>query len=213
MTQYRTEQESFWRGSFGDEYVERNRAKELVAPGVSLFSDVLRRTGRLESAIEFGSNIGLNLKALKTLIPDIRLASVEINHKAVEILKNDPFFSDTELEVYEQSILDYKPEKTFELALIKGVLIHINPDMLPEVYDRLYRSAKGFICVAEYYNPSPVSVNYRGNEDRLFKRDFAGELLDRYPDLRLVDYGFRYHRDPVFPDDDITWFLLEKKQG
>jgi spore coat polysaccharide biosynthesis protein SpsF len=26
----------------------------------------------------------------------------------------------------------------------------------------------------------------------------------------LVDYGFAYHRDPAFPQDDITWFLLEK---
>jgi spore coat polysaccharide biosynthesis protein SpsF len=45
----------------------------------------------------------------------------------------------------------------------------------------------------------------------LFKRDFAGEMMDRYPDLKLLDYGFVYHRDPAFPDDDITWFLMEKK--
>ena len=36
---------------------------------------------------------------------------------------------------------------------------------------------------------------YRGHTARLFKRDFAGEMLDRFSDLRLVDYGFRYHRD------------------
>lgn len=35
--------------------------------------------------------------------------------------------------------------------------------------------------------------------------------MDRYPDLELVDYGFIYHRDNVFPGDDITWFLMEKK--
>jgi spore coat polysaccharide biosynthesis protein SpsF len=28
----------------------------------------------------------------------------------------------------------------------------------------------------------------------------------------LVDYGFAYHRDPNFPQDDITWFLLEKRR-
>ncbi|NDB35890.1 MAG: pseudaminic acid biosynthesis-associated methylase, partial [Flavobacteriia bacterium] len=43
------------------------------------------------------------------------------------------------------------------------------------------------------------------------KRDFAGELLDTFPDLRLVDYGFAYKRDTSFPQDDITWFLLEKQ--
>lgn len=56
-----------------------------------------------------------------------------------------------------------------------------------------------------------MTIPYRGHEQRLFKRDFAGEMLDAYPDLRLVDYGFVYRRDPVFPADDLTWFLMEKK--
>ena len=98
-----------------------------------------------------------------------------------------------------------------DISLIKGVLIHINPDMLPTVYEKLYQSSRRFILVAEYYNPSPVAITYRGHADRLFKRDFAGEMLEMYPDLRLVDYGFVYRKDPVFPDDDITWFLMEKK--
>ena len=57
----------------------------------------------------------------------------------------------------------------------------------------------------------PVEVVYRGHTGRLFKRDFASELLDRYSDLRLVDYGFVYHRDPTFPLDDFNWFLMEKR--
>jgi hypothetical protein len=50
-----------------------------------------------------------------------------------------------------------------------------------------------------------------GHDERLFKRDFCGEILDRHADLELVDYGFAYHRDPKFPQGDITWFLLEKR--
>ena len=64
--------------------------------------------------------------------------------------------------------------------------------------------------ISEYYSPNPVSVNYRGNEDVLFKRDFAGEMMDMYNDLKLVNYGFVYHRDDFFPGDDANWFLLEK---
>jgi spore coat polysaccharide biosynthesis protein SpsF len=64
--------------------------------------------------------------------------------------------------------------------------------------------------VIEYYNPSPVSVPYRGHNDRLFKRDFAGEMLNKYPNLKALDYGFVYRRDPNFPLDDVTWFLMEK---
>ena len=56
-------------------------------------------------------------------------------------------------------------------------------------------------------------IPYHGESDRLFKRDFAGELMKKYKDLKLVDYGFVYHNDSNFPQDDVTWFLLEKTQG
>jgi hypothetical protein len=59
--------------------------------------------------------------------------------------------------------------------------------------------------------PTPTEVPYRGHSQRLFKRDFAGELMDRHPDLELVDHGFAWRRARL-PQDDINWFLLEKRQ-
>lgn len=78
----------------------------------------------------------------------------------------------------EASILDVEFKSSFDLTFIKGVLIHINPDRLSDVYERLHRFSNRYICLAEYYNPSPVALLYRGNEERLYKRDFAGEMLD-----------------------------------
>lgn len=160
--------------------------------------------------IEFGCNVGINLKAIKTLLPHIGQAAIEINHKAVTELKKDPFFADT-LQIYETSFLDFQPERNYDLVLAAGVLIHTNPDKLHDVYETMYRCAGKYICISEYYHPTPVEVVYRGHQGRLFKRDFAGEFLDRYADVRLADYGFAYHRDPNFPIDDGTWFLLEKR--
>jgi spore coat polysaccharide biosynthesis protein SpsF len=94
--------------------------------------------------------------------------------------------------------------------LIKGVLIHINPESLQKVYQNMYKASSKYICICEYYNPVPVTVNYRGHTDKLFKRDFASEIMDKYSDLKLVDYGFVWHRDNTFPIGDVTWFLLEK---
>jgi spore coat polysaccharide biosynthesis protein SpsF len=74
----------------------------------------------------------------------------------------------------------------------------------------MYRSSARYICVAEYYNPKPVGVYYRKHKRMLFKRDFAGEILEMFKDVVLLDYGFVYHRDIHFPQDDLTWFLLEK---
>ena len=143
------------------------------------------------------------------LYPSIKCSAIEINKKAVAELRK--FMPDKN--IYQGSILEIDTDlinQKFDMALIKGVLIHINPGELNNVYEKLYRSSKKYICVIEYYNPTPVSVTYRNYENRLFKRDFAGELLDRYPDLELVDYGFSYHRDNNFPLDDLSWFLLKK---
>lgn len=206
--QYQTEQERFWAGEFGNNYVERNIGEQLVAGNLALFSKILARTETVRSVIEFGANIGLNLMALRQLLPEADLSAIEINEKAVESLRRQEGIN-----VYSQSILDFSPDRTRDLALIKGVLIHINPDMLPLVYDLLHQTSQRYICVVEYYNPSPVTIPYRGETNKLFKRDFAGEMLDRFSDLRLVDYGFSYHRDNNFPQDDLTWFLLEKSRS
>lgn len=205
---FKTEQEQFWAGSFGNEYIDRNDTPQLVASNIALFSKILERTVGVNSLIEFGSNIGLNLRALRQLKKSLELSAIEINQKAVAELHNLE-----DIKVYHSSILEFTPDYQRDLALIKGVLIHINPDHLPQVYDLLYQSSKRYICLVEYYNPTPVEVAYRGHAGRLFKRDFAGEMLDRFADLQLLDYGFIYHRDNNFPNGDATWFLLEKNAG
>src|SRR3989338_3125387 len=84
--QFKTEQENFWAGEFGDEYANRNQGEALVASNIALFSKILSRAGRIDSAIEFGANIGLNLMALRQLLPEADLSAIEINEKAVESL-------------------------------------------------------------------------------------------------------------------------------
>lgn len=204
---FKTEQEDFWAGDFGNEYIKRNQGEALLASNLNFFTKALAQVDKINSCIEFGANIGMNLKALKLLQPSLKIEGVEINETAAQQLRAIIGIDN----VYNQSILDFEPTGKVDLSLIKGVLIHINPDMLPIVYEKLYHASSRYVLIAEYYNPSPVTINYRGHTDRLFKRDFAGEMLDTYSDLKLVDYGFVYRRDVKFPLDDITWFLLEKR--
>ena len=205
MKGIRTEQEKFWVGKFGDDYIERSNRPYAISSNIALFSRIFSRTKSIESVIEFGANLGRNLVVIKELMPHAELSAVEINQKAVEKLK----LLDVE-KVYCQSILDYAVDYERDFVLSKGVLIHINPDRLQDVYDLLYKTSRRYICLAEYYNPTPVKVDYRGHKNKLFKRDFAGEMLDRFKDLKLLDYVFAYHRDNNFTQDDINWFLLEK---
>lgn len=205
--EFKTEQEKFWAGEFGNEYLTRNQGDVLLGKNLNFFSKIFDKIENPKSLIEFGSNVGMNLRAIKLLFPNINLFGIEINEKAASEVKS---FIGKE-NVFNGSIFDYEPKQKFEVALIKGVLIHINPEMLPAVYEKLYNSSSKYVLVCEYYNPSPVTVNYRGHSERLFKRDFAGEMMDKYPDLKLVDYGFCYRHDNAFPQDDVTWFLMKKQ--
>lgn len=205
---FKTEQEKFWAGKFGSDYIGRNQGDALLASNLDFFAKALRAVRDVKTSIEFGANIGMNLKALKLLHPTLEQFGIEINADAArELAQLIP-----PNHVHHSSILDFDPQRTWDLALIKGVLIHINPDVLPQVYDKLVGASGKYLLVAEYYNPAPVSIPYRGHADRLFKRDFAGEIMDRHPQMALLDYGFSYRRDPNFPQDDITWFLMEKRR-
>lgn len=206
MEPFKTDQEKFWAGEFGTEYTQRNQGDRLLASNLAFFCKALGAAHEMSSCVEFGANIGMNLKALRLLHPDMQLNGIEINAEAAAKLAQTIGSEN----VIQGSILEATPPEC-DLALIKGVLIHIHPDALPAVYDKLVAATRRWLLVAEYYNPSPVTIPYRGHYERLFKRDFAGEVIERHPSMKLVDYGFIYRRDPQFPQDDITWFLLEKR--
>ena len=202
-----TEQETFWQGEFGNQYVDRNIGQPLVAANLALFAKALTRIGHIDSLVELGTNAGNNLQALRQLLPRCELFGVEINASACAAAQALGI-----AHIWHGSLFDFPRERTFDLTLSKGVLIHLAPELLPAAYAQLYELSQRYILIAEYYNPTPVEVPYRGNSGKLFKRDFAGEMLDRYDDLQLLDYGFGYHRDRQFPVDDITWFVLEKRR-
>lgn len=203
---FKTEQEEFWAGNFGDDYIIRNKDVDLVKCKINLFRQIIKRDLNIKSVIEFGSNIGLNLLAIRSLLHNVEISAIEINTKAVRELKKIP-----NLKIYNKSLLNFVPDYQRDFVFTTCVLIHINPDMLNRVYDLLYQTSKRYICIAEYYNPTPVEIIYRGHRNKLFKRDFSGEILDKFKDLKLIDYGFAYHRDDQYNLlDDMNWFLMEK---
>ena len=92
------------------------------------------------------------------------------------------------------------------------MLIHVNPDFLLKSTGNFIKlPLVTFLSVSTTARLQPVA--YRGHQDKLFKRDFAGEMLDAFQDLELVAYQSVYHRDPHFPADDVTWFLMQENRS
>lgn len=201
---YKTKQEHFWAGKFGTEYITRNFTEKLLHSKMIMWGEILKSTSNVKTIKEFGCNIGLNLVALKKLNPNFSLVGYEINKEAAkEAIKTET------AKIYTKSIIEELSDEPADMAFTAGVLIHINPKYINKVYENLVKGTKRYIVIAEYYNPTPVSINYRGFKNKLFKRDFAGDLIDNYG-LNLINYGFIYKRDELTPQDDINWFLLEK---
>jgi len=201
---YQTPQEAFWAGEFGNEYIDRSQG---LAPIILyMFAHILDRTDNVESMLEFGANIGNNLQAIHTFMPQTAIDAVEINEKAVRALKEHSFMRN----IYHSSIIDFEISLQYDLVMTSGLLIHISPSHLPLAYDKMYNASKKFILMIEYYNPTPMEVPYRNHTNVLFKRDFPGELMDRHPGVTLVDYGFIYNRTANFSGEDNFWFLMRK---
>ena len=203
---YKTEQEKFWQGSFGDRYILRNKNNQLIKNNFFFFKKIFLKSFKIKNLIEFGPNVGLNIRALIKLLKLKSITAVEINKKACLELKDIK-----NVNVINESIINFSPKKKYDLVLVKGVLIHINPNKLKKVYETIYKSCRnsGYILIAEYYSSYPTMVIYRGKRNKLFKRDFAGEFISLFKKTKIIKYGFAYHKDK-HPQDDLNWFLIKK---
>jgi pseudaminic acid biosynthesis-associated methylase len=203
MSREITEQEDFWGGDFGNEYTDRNQFGSDVR--AKYFAKMLSKMYGVWKVLELGSNRGNNLQSIRTLSKNYELNGVEINEKAYAILK-----SLEGVKAHNSSIQDFKTDERFDLVMILGVMIHLNPDDLPAVYRKMYDLSSRYILINEYFNPSPTQLAYRGHDNKLYKRDFGGEFWDLHGDkVKLVDYGFLWKRvEPTW--DDVTWWIFEK---
>lgn len=206
----RTAQETLWRGQFGDEYIGRSLPDDqILATRTAYWSQVLKGMvgAPPRSILEVGSNVGLNLRALRRLTA-ADFYAVEPNDLARETLVKDGV-------VPAERVLDGVasriglPDGAVDMAFTNGVLIHIHPDQLLASCREIHRVAKRYIVCSEYFADTLTEVPYRGNRDALFKRDFGGFWLDNFPDLVLLDYGFAWKR--VTGLDNQTWWLFEKR--
>jgi pseudaminic acid biosynthesis-associated methylase len=201
------EQERFWREEYGAAYREKNRGYDSDL-GVCGWREMLRKAEDVQSVLECGSNVGRNIGLLEVVLPQASKSLIEINPEAYRIALDRHRIERS----YNGTILDSNlPERQFDLAFTCGVLIHIHPDELVANMRKVFDYSRKYVLFAEYFNRTPVSIEYHGRTDTLFKRDFGKLFAQEFP-VDVVDYGFLWGHiyDPA-GFDDLTWWLFRKR--
>ncbi|WP_369062524.1 pseudaminic acid biosynthesis-associated methylase [Caulobacter sp. 73W] len=198
-----------WSGAFGDAYTERNSVSaDAVRGRVRALAKALAplEGGMPRSVLEVGTNIGLNLRALPSII-DGEVWGIEPNASARDrVIEDGVLPAERMLAGFGHQIP--LGDGAVDLALTSGVLIHVDPTLLEQTMREIHRVAAKYVLCIEYFSSKPETISYRGEDGLLFKRDFGGLYLDMFPDLELVDYGFFWKRTTVM--DDSTWWLFRK---
>jgi pseudaminic acid biosynthesis-associated methylase len=169
---------------------------------------MLSKAENVGSILECGSNIGRNIKFLEAVRPSASKSLIEISKPAYDFVTSNFKIASS----FNGPILDSKFEKaSFDLVFTIGVLIHIHPDNLLANMSKMFDYSKRYILMGEYFNRTPVMLEYQGEKDKLFKCDFGKLFIENF-DVKLVDYGFLWgHIYDSAGFDDITWWLFEKQ--
>ena len=201
----------FWQGKFGELYLRRNQAtSKKVNEGVAAYSRIFRHIKNLESVLEVGSNIGIQLTILRHLLGNsTKLLAVEPNKTAFDVLNNNKFLKLSKAfncDGFDIPLAD----NSVDMVFTSGVLIHIAPSNLAKITREIVRISKRYVLCIEFFSHEPEEKAYRGHRNVFFKRDFGSFYLDHFQKLKIIDYGFFWQRE--FSNFmDYTWWLFEKK--
>ena len=203
---YKTEQEKFWAETYATDYIKKNSSFDEQT-GVEAWNKMLSKAQFTETILECGCNIGRNIGFIDIAYPVAKKSVIEISKPAFDFVTKNYKLQHS----FNGSIIEsnFNGEK-FDLVFTIGVLIHIHPENLLENMRKMYEHSKKYILIGEYFNRTPTMLEYQGQKDKLFKRDF-GKLFDENFNVSLVDYGFLWgHIYDTAGFDDITWWLFEK---
>lgn len=200
------EQQNFWKNQYAKDYIDKN-SEFNSAVGVKGWSQMLARTENINSVLECGCNIGRNIKFLNHVLPDASKSIIELSPDAYSIVTQNFVFDNS----FNGSIVESNFQvESIDLVFSMGVLIHIHPDDLLQNMNKMFEYSSRYILIGEYFNRTPVMIEYQGEIDKLFKRDFGKYFLENFP-VKIVDYGFLWgHEYDVAGFDDITYWLFEK---
>jgi len=208
-----------WSGKFGREYTNRNLApankvNHLYIDNYGVSRETLNkeflknRVEKSDRILEVGCNIGNQLLLLqKAGYRD--LWGIDLQDYAIEIAKKKT----KGINIIKASANDV-PFKNdyFDLVFTSGLLIHISPKNIKKALDEIYRCTNSYIWGLEYYLQKGYRmVNYRGENNLLWKTNFPKLFLGQFPNLELIHKKILNYNDN--DNQDIMYLLKKNRKG
>ncbi len=134
------------------------------------------------SILEIGCNCGPNLSVIVKKFPDIAIAGIDINPRA--IAKGKELFAaegitNARLYVGRADRLDQFPDKSVDITLTDAVLIYVGPDLIRQVIGEMLRVTRRAIILVERHYHKPDGKDRDGwgfYHHGLWLRDYAALL-------------------------------------
>ena len=194
--------EELWAGEHGDEYVDRNF--DAYSKRGPWWHKMIAQTTPTR-VLEVGCNVGGNLRYIAKEAPDAQIYGIDINRKALGIVKD--IVPDGNFMLEHASDLPFK-DGWFDFAFTMGVLIHQPDESLETVMREIVRVSRKYVMCGEVYSAERNSIPYRGIPESFIGRDYGGIYQKIAPELTLVDSG-EMGKDEDF--DTLHYWLFEKK--
>lgn len=185
-----------WSGDFGRAYTDRNRVDPLTR--VATLDRIIPRD--VNDVLEVGCNRGHNLVAIKHARPNVYTIGVEPSLYARE-QAGAAGVPTVAGDIY---AIPYETDG-FDVVFTCGVLEHVPPDRLDDALAELHRVSARYLLAIEYHADQDESVEYRGHDDMLWKRDYGAHWARLFPELELLSSG-----DLGEEFDRARYWLLEK---
>jgi spore coat polysaccharide biosynthesis protein SpsF len=162
---FNSEQEKFWATTYAQDYIRRNSAFDNELGAKAWRTMLGAAHGAIRNYLECGCNIGRNLDQLGIALPGAKASVIEISKPAFEYVKSKHQLA----KAFNGAILDSKfTDGAFDLVFTMGVLIHINPDHLLQHMEKMFSYSSRFVLFGEYFNRTPVALEYQGQQDKLY---------------------------------------------
>lgn len=217
MISENSEQVSTWRGSFGENYTDRNPHSIEELNKLYLDNFGISRTdlnynliGNLDRNIkilEVGCNVGSQLMCLADMgfeklfgleVQRYALRKAKINKKLI----NTTFIQGSALKLPFES-------NSFDLVFTSGVLIHISPENIIKVIKEIIRCSKKYIWGYEYYSENYEMIQYRDQKNLMWRADFCRKYLEASNDIVCISK----RKIKYLSNDNYDNMFLLKKQN